>query len=448
MKKRIMALLCSVALVGTVACAVGCASDEAREGDLIIWAGGQWLGEDAQNMEEFFDYVNDNYGDELGFKVKAEFKPSLEIDLNTSMTSNDQPDLLVWDRYQTASMAHDDKFISLDDLVERDNLDLSGFNQEAIAEMTYDGKLYGLPFDLDVWGLFINTDKVDAYNDAHPDDPIEYAPETWSDLLDMAGKLSARDGSGNISCVGLSATEVGQRYATFLASAGTSQIGDDGMANFDTPAFNGYLNFTRDLRELGIDRSGYNDQNAFMNGNLAIIFGSGYRGNYFKTNFPSGNYIYAPFPKFDIDGVVQEGAQFGGLLGGFGFAIPKPVEESWRNDAWNERVDMAWEFAKLVATNTELNQKWAEICGSLPANRATWDSDVIQNSQILKAIASCADTSQARPALYYFPLLDQQTIVKNTQMFASIGGRYNNRTNEEMIEIITTETNELINTLK
>ncbi|MGN1100472.1 MAG: extracellular solute-binding protein, partial [Christensenellales bacterium] len=305
------------------------------------------------------------------------------------------------------------------------------------------------PMDVDVWGLYVNTDIVDRYNEGAADsDKLPYEPETWSDLLDMAEKLSVVK-DGEVSRVGLSATDVGQRYATFLASARTMQIGNDGMANFDTPAFNDYLTFIRELKELNIDRHGFNDRVAFTAGNLAMIYGSAYTGNYFKNYFKDGNYVYIPQPKWDrigseTAGTPEQNSTKGGLLGGFGWVIPKPLDKANRGEDWEARVDMAAKFMKLATTDATLNAKWISFCGSLPANKEAWSLDIVEQDQTLKRISEIADDSQARPSLYYFPILDQQTIVANIVKFSNIGGSFSQKTNAELIEIITTDTNDYI----
>lgn len=86
-------------------------------------------------------------------------------------------------------------YVSIEDLVARDKLDLNGWFPALIDAMRIEGKLHGLPFKGQVLtcGLYYNKDLFDAAG-------LKYPNEDWTldDLMEAANKLTKREGGETV----------------------------------------------------------------------------------------------------------------------------------------------------------------------------------------------------------------------------------------------------------
>ena len=71
----------------------------------------------------------------------------------------------------------------VNDLVERDNMDMNYWSQAWLDLSIFNGDIIGLPFEGSAMLLFYNADLL---NEAGIDPPV--APESWSALMDYAGQ--------------------------------------------------------------------------------------------------------------------------------------------------------------------------------------------------------------------------------------------------------------------
>jgi len=80
------------------------------------------------------------------------------------------------------------QIMPIDDLVERDGLDLSAYGG-VLDNIIVDGKLYGLPYRSDFWILFYNKDMFDEAGIPYPTNDW-----TWNDFRETALKLTSGEG--------------------------------------------------------------------------------------------------------------------------------------------------------------------------------------------------------------------------------------------------------------
>src|SRR5258708_38005184 len=82
---------------------------------------------------------------------------------------------------------------------------LADFPAHLLDALRVDRKLYALPEDNAVLGLYYNKDIFDAYNVSHPSHRVDYPHTgwTWDDLRAAARKLTRRDASGKFEVYGL-----------------------------------------------------------------------------------------------------------------------------------------------------------------------------------------------------------------------------------------------------
>ncbi|GMA23995.1 hypothetical protein GCM10025864_17540 [Luteimicrobium album] len=108
------------------------------------------------------------------------------------------------------------------------------------------GKQYLVP--LQMQGQLLAYDKADfKAAGLDPDNP----PTTWEGIRDAAAKLTKRDSSGKITRSGilLATDPIGrqQSFATLLASAGGTQLNDDGTTAFNSPQGTAALDYYTSL---------------------------------------------------------------------------------------------------------------------------------------------------------------------------------------------------------
>ena len=105
------------------------------------------------------------------------------------------PDMVIMcDNGAIAGFAHDKVIQPLDDILTKINADKSDIIPASLKWLTYQGKLYGLPFGQDTWGLYYNTDMFTAAG-LDPTKP----PTTPDQLWDYAAKLTKLNADGSIA---------------------------------------------------------------------------------------------------------------------------------------------------------------------------------------------------------------------------------------------------------
>ncbi|MBI2754224.1 MAG: ABC transporter substrate-binding protein [Betaproteobacteria bacterium] len=123
---------------------------------------------------------------------------------------------------------------------------LKSFYPALMANGTYKGKVYGIPFQRSTIVMYWNKD---AFKEAGLD--AEKPPATWNEMTQMAGKLVKKDASGNVTRWGVMVPSTGYAYWMFQAFArenGQDLMNKDGNhTNFAHPDVVAALQYWRDL---------------------------------------------------------------------------------------------------------------------------------------------------------------------------------------------------------
>jgi sn-glycerol 3-phosphate transport system substrate-binding protein len=123
---------------------------------------------------------------------------------------------------------------------------LKSFYPALMANGTYKGKVYGIPFQRSTIVLYWNKE---AFKEAGLDP--EKPPGTWNEMTQMAQKLVKKDASGNVSRWGVMVPSTGYAYWMFQAFArqnGQDLMNKDGnQVNYANPAVIEALQYWRDL---------------------------------------------------------------------------------------------------------------------------------------------------------------------------------------------------------
>ena len=402
-KKLAAIAIGSVMAVGMCAGVTAC-KKEKDPNTIYIWAGGQWTGSDGENLKKFCKWYEDN--NTLGLKIDVKIKADFEQVFAASTISSDSPDVMIWDRFNTPTYAADYVLEPIDDLIERDGIDASKFNATAYNELSYAGVQYGLPLDLDLWGICINMDIVDAYNTANPSTKITCLWEedgttprydwNWDDVLEVAGKLKGfqyKKGSRDVTVYnGYDGVNVKEFFIHNYFSTGEDYL-IDGKPVCNNDAGVATLEYLHKLRRTG-DNDCYKDQKSFVQGNLAMFMRPTYFVNYLNTYAKSMNVRFMPQPAATI-----EGGDNRGVMGGFGMAIPRPIKDKFRTQAWEDKKAKCWEFMKDWLYNDATMREWAEVTMTIPALISAQSSPEVQANTVLKDVIPFADKYTTRPGV-------------------------------------------------
>ncbi|HJT60499.1 MAG TPA: ABC transporter substrate-binding protein [Burkholderiales bacterium] len=141
-----------------------------------------------------------------------------------------------------------DLIVPFDDLATSaaDKAWLKSFYPALMANGTYKGKVYGIPFQRSTIVMYWNKD---AFKDAglNPEKP----PTNWSEMQQMAARLVKKDAGGNVSRWGVMVPSTGYAYWMFQAFArenGQDLMNPEGnRTNFAHPDVVGALQYWVDL---------------------------------------------------------------------------------------------------------------------------------------------------------------------------------------------------------
>lgn len=123
--------------------------------------------------------------------IQLELVPEFDQQkLLTAYASKQLPDILWMDRFTISSWAARGVLQPLDDLIAAAGIDTSKFYPAALDEVTYDGKIYGLPGFIDVRALYVNLDALAEIGF----DPATLDTSNWDQLSQLGGQLVKKDG--------------------------------------------------------------------------------------------------------------------------------------------------------------------------------------------------------------------------------------------------------------
>lgn len=430
--KVVAAMLMACAITAPLA---ACAPEDDGVDDLgnatqiTMWVGGsEWSGRNWQNLQNFVNEYNEVKPD--GFKVVLSRKDDLEKSFQTSRTNGKQPDLMLWDRFNTATNCVKGYLYPVDDLIERDGVDVTKFYSPVMQEMIYDNVTYGLPVDVDVWGTYVNMDYVQTYDTNNPDKAIASkltADWTWDDLLDSAKALKT------VASAGYSSGDQEQHLFKYYVSTGKGDEyllpANDGVkgkyvTNFNNEETRSILQFFKEVGEANV--GGKQEDDSFTSKQLAMVNKPLYYNNSIKLSSVK-NYKFLPQPKPSTS--TMEGGVNGGMIGGYGIAYPSP-QDKFKTKAWDARHEAAWKFTKWLCTEKTNMLKWSKDIGSLPAlNEALNAAECVEGNQVLldaRTYIQATDTAgqlvyKTRPQVPNY--LTLQTDVVNTTVVGYISGR-------------------------
>ncbi len=160
--------------------------DEPVTIDYAFWGNPEAIGVERDIIDAFHDYQ-----DEVRVSPVVSGYGDYHAMLLTQLAGGTGPDVMRVDSYYFADFLDLNALRAIDDLVERDNLDLSEYYAAGLEENMYEGTLYGLPWATAPLYMFINLDVFEERG-------VEVPDYDWNleDFERIARQLSEGDGYG------------------------------------------------------------------------------------------------------------------------------------------------------------------------------------------------------------------------------------------------------------
>jgi ABC-type sugar transport system, periplasmic component len=367
------------------------ASSAGKPVELTFW--GDWGGEGQKQFETMVDAFNKSQD---RIRVKYVLQQDMITKFLTAATSGGAPDVLFWDRWRTSLYAPKNVLHPIDEYMDRDGIAREDFYSEALKELSYDGKLYGLPLTVDARALFYNK-KLLSEAGVEP-------PKTWDELREAARKLTKWNGN-KLETAGFSLGDVGL-FNMYLQQAGGQMITEDGKTNFNNEKGLAVLRFWDQLLnedkvyKIGFEQGLGEGQDVFVTGKMAMH----YTGPWMLTTYKKyGN---------DLDfGVVPPPAgpngDRGSVMGGFGLVIPEG----------SKHKEEAWEFIKWWLANKDNALLWAKTSLNIPGFKPALEDPFFVDDPFWKPFLDTLEFAKIRPQHPGYSVMEVDALIPNLQLF-------------------------------
>lgn len=236
----------------------------ATAGEVTIWS---WRSQDAEVWKQVeAELRKAGYDIKINFTAYAPTEYDAKIAL--ALQTGTGPDIVYSRRLpggRTQTMIENKLYLPLNDYV-----DFSNFSSTILKSVTHEGKIYGIPFAVQVVGIFYNKEYYEKYGLKEP--------ETWDELVENA-KVLKKNGITPFFIPGKEAWALTMQHAM----CGVSVLGPewikkltDGETNFLDPKFtdlNKKLNDLKVYYQDGFLANSTTDQDAaFAFGQAAMVF--------------------------------------------------------------------------------------------------------------------------------------------------------------------------------
>lgn len=318
------------AVFGAMTSAFALSASLASAGEVVWWTP-NWGEARARELATKFEAANPG----VTIKIEVTTSDGLTQRVLTALQSGTPPDLIEVQHGWVNGYAQSDLVLPLDDVLE----DPADYVPAALDYVTWNGKLWAIPYRIETHGIIFNRD---AYKAAGLDP--DHTPQTWGELVDASTTLS-KDGMSGFAITG--GGEVGNtlfRSLPFIWMNGGGIISDDlKTAIVNEPAAVEAVTFYTDFFKKGLSPASTLENDGTANRRL-FIAGT-------VAAYQSGQFDIASIRKenatVDI-GVMAiphpEGKDTAAVLGGWSFVVPKEAKNP----------EEAKTFVKFLATSENM----------------------------------------------------------------------------------------------
>ncbi|MGA8112070.1 MAG: sugar ABC transporter substrate-binding protein [Actinocatenispora sp.] len=345
-------------------------SEGKAKGTITVWAMGT-EGEALQKFVKPFEKANP------GAHVKVTAVPwdAAHDKISTAISSGKTPDASL---IGTTWMG---EFAKADGL---DPTPKSLFKSDSFFSGTWDstvvnGTSYGVPWYADTRVLYYRTDLAKKAGFSQP-------PTTWAELSRFGKALKSKAGVKTPVYVQPGQTGSWQTMLPFSWSAGAKLTGSgDKSYTLDTPAMRKGLDFYRSLFTDKLSTQVLPDpgvvESSFAKGTEgSFISGPWEIGLLKDAGLDTSKYAVAPLPG-------QSGGNGTSFVGGGDMSVFKSAKNR----------DGAWKLLQWL-TKPDVQAKWYETVGDLPAVQGSWQSGTLANDPKLKVFGQQLEHASSPPA--------------------------------------------------
>ncbi|HET7718085.1 MAG TPA: sugar ABC transporter substrate-binding protein [Bauldia sp.] len=349
------------------------AGAEAQEVVLKFWDNQQTesgLSQYQQEAVKLFEAENP------GIKVEVTTIPYPEYQqrLLTAVQGGNAPDVSTVDQIWVAAFAEAGAIDPLDDLAKQAGVTADTFFPGAWASANYGGKLWGIPFNVDVWQFsFYNVDLLKAAGV----DPASIA--TFDGLKAAGEKLTdAANGKFGIGLFAHKGEDTVVVMDSFIFSNGGKVINDDGSCGLTSEASVGALAYLQSLAPYapaGMANASSGDmRELFLNGSLAIEFWPALEQPTLQKSNLNWDFV---------NGTAPAGKTPIGTFGGWNLVMYKN----------SPNKEAAWKFIQFL-TREDVNGKVVDL---IPANVKAADAFLKANRKGPELILEHLNNAAPRP---------------------------------------------------
>jgi multiple sugar transport system substrate-binding protein len=141
-----------------------------------------------------------------------------------AVASGNVPDLVYLDRQKVGTYAAKGAFLPLTSCIKSQKINMKQYRQAAVNEVTYKGKVYGIPEFYDVRTILIDNDVLDKTKT-----PIGWLNPAKPDKLLAASKRMVKfDGNGNVTRIGFD-PKIPEFFPLWAKAYGVDILSKDGL---------------------------------------------------------------------------------------------------------------------------------------------------------------------------------------------------------------------------
>ncbi len=290
--------------------------------------------------------------------------------LNATYAGGRPPDVAIMHAANLPDYARRDLLVPLEDGLANAGIDPSDWTQTARDGVTYDGQIFGVPWDLhtNLWHL-----NVDLFREAGlvDGDGNPILPTSREELLAQAQQMRERTGKQYLATDASQFALTVMFFLTLVYQQGGEVIAADGSAALDNPQTHEALDLMNELFDQGY-ASATQDytaaQTAFLGGDAAVLHNGTWVVNQYAAE-ADFDYQASPFPTL----------------------YDKPA--NWANShTWvvpvQEQPDRYAEALAFIAYLYDNDQAWALGTGHLPASKSVLNSAAFESAPQRKNFAA------------------------------------------------------------
>lgn len=378
--------------------------------EVVLW--GPWDGDVGAQIDAVIQAYNAEKGTNVTYVCQADLMNAYQA----AAIAGDVPDVMLWDANEVRRYAKMGQLKAIDEELAAHGIDTADFNDESIKELTYENHLYGLPMNIDIWGLYVNMDVLNKAG-------IEKAPGNWDELKEAAVAAMGVEGVK----VGLNMKMAPTLFNSFLVANNGQPLSGDGLTvNLDDRALE-VLDFYQELIDAGVYSTQYsasNGSDGFLTGEEAMAFWPTSMLRTYKAYGDEMNFTFVPIPA----GRAQ-GAQAGGVQTSFSLMIPAKARHA----------DVALDFMEFTLHSEEYSLKWCDVLGGFSALKSVQNDEKFANDPYLKNVLADLGNHQVRSDVPGFVNLEGTCYGPEIEKMFEGG-----QTPEQTLQVMKTEGDKLL----